>query len=287
MFLAYFMLLNPPHVTFLMNELPIGTYTVTDWSNFIREVLEYWVIRNSPTKLGGIDKIVEIDEAKFGKRKYNRGRIVDGEWVFSELERGIKKVFMELVPDKNTNMLLQIIKKKIEPGTTIMISTFECESPHKLRGSRLWGLHSKYRTNVARCSIYHPQAPKRKLNPKSNSKQGPRPLRPHRAERPRARSPQTCMRNSESNVQVNAQNFICRTIVDPQLQNSLKEISLETEITAPDGMNWKVGTMNCALPGRRGQQNLFKDHTGPTPYAKRNVDETCNTAWRLMIDEKI
>lgn len=120
MFLAYFMLLNPPHVTFLMNELQIGTHTVSDWSNFIREVLEYWVIRNSPTKLGGIDKIVEIDEAKFGKRKYNRGRIVDGEWVFGGLERGSKEVFMELVPDRSANTLLQIIKRKIEPGTTIM-----------------------------------------------------------------------------------------------------------------------------------------------------------------------
>ncbi|GBP41528.1 hypothetical protein EVAR_20333_1 [Eumeta japonica] len=103
-----------------MNKLQIGTHTVTDWSNFIREVLEYWVIRNSPTKLGGIDKIVEIDEAKFGKRKYNRGRIVDGEWVFGGLERSSKKVFMELVPDRSANTLLQMIKRKIEPGTTIV-----------------------------------------------------------------------------------------------------------------------------------------------------------------------
>lgn len=60
-----------------------------------------------------------------------------------------------------------------------------------------------------------------------------------------------------------------------------------TEIIAPDGTNWKVETTNCAQPGRRGQQNLFKDHAGPTPYAKRNVDETCGSAWRLMIDGKI
>ena len=32
-------------------------------------------------KLGGPRKIVEIDEAKFGKRKYSRGRLVDGSWV--------------------------------------------------------------------------------------------------------------------------------------------------------------------------------------------------------------
>ena len=33
--------------------------------------------------IGGLDKIVEIDESKFGKRKYNKGRKVDGVWVFS------------------------------------------------------------------------------------------------------------------------------------------------------------------------------------------------------------
>lgn len=69
--------------------------------------------------------------------------------------------------------------------------------------------------------------------------------------------------------------------------NSLKEIPLETEITAPDGTNWKVETTNCALPGRRGQQNLFRDHAGPISYAKRHVDETCSSSWRLMIDKKI
>ena len=31
-----------------------------------------WTEKNS-TKLAGVGKVVEIDEAKFGKRKYNRG----------------------------------------------------------------------------------------------------------------------------------------------------------------------------------------------------------------------
>lgn len=36
--------------------------------------------RNS-ARLGGHGKVVEIDEARFWKRKYNRGRIIEGQWV--------------------------------------------------------------------------------------------------------------------------------------------------------------------------------------------------------------
>ena len=38
-------------------------------------------------QIGGNGTIVEIDESKFGKRKYNRGHAVDGVWVLGMVER--------------------------------------------------------------------------------------------------------------------------------------------------------------------------------------------------------
>jgi hypothetical protein len=42
---------------------------------------------NTSGKIGGPGTIVEMDESKFGKRKYNRGRRVVGKWVLGKIER--------------------------------------------------------------------------------------------------------------------------------------------------------------------------------------------------------
>jgi len=36
----------------------------------------------SAEKIGAQDHIIEIDESKFGKRKYNKGHYVEGVWIF-------------------------------------------------------------------------------------------------------------------------------------------------------------------------------------------------------------
>lgn len=41
-------------------------------------------------QIGGNNIIVEIDEAKFGRRKYHRGRLITGQWLFGGIERGTK-----------------------------------------------------------------------------------------------------------------------------------------------------------------------------------------------------
>lgn len=66
-----------------------------------------------------MNHIVEIDEAKIGKRKYGKGRIVKGQWVFGGIDRETKKIFIEPVPSRSSKNLLEIIKRRIAPNTTI------------------------------------------------------------------------------------------------------------------------------------------------------------------------
>ena len=117
---ATFMLMNPPRRDFLMREYDLSSQTVVSWYSFIREVSIDHLFKSSADKLGGSGKIVEIDEAKFGHRKYNRSRVVDGQWVFGRIERGTGKSFFVPVDTRDADTLLRIIRERIEPGTTIV-----------------------------------------------------------------------------------------------------------------------------------------------------------------------
>ncbi|KZS06225.1 Uncharacterized protein APZ42_030421 [Daphnia magna] len=82
------------YFVFLAHGTPI------DWYNFCREVSEDIVINNSE-KIGSVGITVEIDESKFGKRKYNRGKRVVGVWVFGGAERISGKCFLVAVSDRS------------------------------------------------------------------------------------------------------------------------------------------------------------------------------------------
>ncbi|KCZ77257.1 hypothetical protein H311_01734 [Anncaliia algerae PRA109] len=43
-------------------------------------------IQSENIKIGGSGIVVQLDEWKFGKRNYNRGNRVEGEWIFAGVE---------------------------------------------------------------------------------------------------------------------------------------------------------------------------------------------------------
>jgi transposase-like protein len=114
-------------------EVGVAEHTAADWASFCREVCGLF-LRNKSEKIGGPGKIVEIDESKFGKRKYHRGRPVDGQWVFGGIERGSKRSFFAVVEKRDADTLIPIIEAYVEPGSTIITDCWKAYSTLGERG---------------------------------------------------------------------------------------------------------------------------------------------------------
>ena len=71
----------------IKHELGLAESTGVGWDNFCHEVCEITLLENSE-KLGGNGKVVQVDESKFGKRKYYRDHHVEGQWVFGGINEG-------------------------------------------------------------------------------------------------------------------------------------------------------------------------------------------------------
>ena len=69
------------HETLLGDETT-STETVVDWYNYCREVCADRIMEHHTGLIGRPGTTVEIDESKFGKMKYYRGRYIEGQWVF-------------------------------------------------------------------------------------------------------------------------------------------------------------------------------------------------------------
>ncbi|CAG8712934.1 33433_t:CDS:2, partial [Gigaspora margarita] len=99
-------------------ESGVSVQSMVDWYNFCRDICCV-TLMNQSDKIGGEGKVVEIDESKFGKRKYNRGKRVEGQWVFGGVKRDSDKMFMVTVPDRKQETLIKILEKYVKKGTTI------------------------------------------------------------------------------------------------------------------------------------------------------------------------
>ncbi|CAF1527545.1 unnamed protein product, partial [Rotaria sp. Silwood1] len=59
----------------------LGYATIVDWKNFMHDLCGECFIR-LPAIIDVVNHVVEIDESAWTKRKYNRGRLVNTQWVF-------------------------------------------------------------------------------------------------------------------------------------------------------------------------------------------------------------
>ena len=75
-----------------MGDALLSSSSVAHWYKISRDACVDWATAQvNRGKMGGAGSVVEVDEAKIGHRKYNRGRLVEGTWVL-----GLRKmVFAE------------------------------------------------------------------------------------------------------------------------------------------------------------------------------------------------
>ena len=99
--------------------LQISSATAVDWYNFVRDICAEYFLAH-PAVIGGPGVEVEIDESKFGKSKYNRGRVVDGHWVFVGIERGSGECFLVEVEKRDAATLLPLISQHVRPGSIVL-----------------------------------------------------------------------------------------------------------------------------------------------------------------------
>ena len=116
--------------THVSKRMHITRNAIRQYFKIFREVcMADELVLASTLRIGGPGVIVEMDESKFGKRKYNRGHRVDGNWVWGCVERIVDRNTGEcsagrcvsvVVLRRDIATLKPLILRFILPGTYII-----------------------------------------------------------------------------------------------------------------------------------------------------------------------
>lgn len=117
----------------------LSSETVADRFSFCREVCLLSLDRefDQEGNIGGDGIVVEVDECKIGRRKYQKSRVVEGSWILGMIERRHPKNYrLEICPDnkRDNNTLIDLIKKHVAIGTTIHSDCWKGYLDLKLHG---------------------------------------------------------------------------------------------------------------------------------------------------------
>ena len=139
-----------------VRETEMSKASVIDWFRFCRDICVDYFYRNDDT-IGGEGIIVEIDESLLSKRNYNRGRLVGQQWVFGAITRDtpVFQCIVELVPDRSQETLLEVIKRRIRPGSIIMSDCWKSYDCLEANGYRHYNVnHSENFVNPDDSNIH-------------------------------------------------------------------------------------------------------------------------------------
>ena len=124
--------------------LDINYKTLKKLMKKMNDIARRIYLRGVPV-IGGEGIEVEVDESKFGKRKYNRGHVVDGVWVLGMVERTPERR-MALIPviQRDHSTLKFLIENFINHGSILLTDGW--------RGYR--GIEQRYIHHVVNHSEY-------------------------------------------------------------------------------------------------------------------------------------
>ena len=135
-----------------------STTTISTYLGYFRQLISE-TIDTDDTMIGGQGIIVQVDETKMGKRKYNRGHRVEGAWVVVGVEiTNERKLFAEVVQDRSEQTISDVLSRHICAGSTIWTDmwrgysslTRRFEVTHKTVNHSMWfkdpesGVHTNH-----------------------------------------------------------------------------------------------------------------------------------------------
>ena len=111
-------------IRFAMNETNVSSATVVEYYNYFNQLADQEISHTfSTSKIGGYGWEVQIDESKFGSRKYNVGRVVEGTWVLGMIARNGNQSSLRMIVCPNNSRsretLKPLILQNIAPGSVI------------------------------------------------------------------------------------------------------------------------------------------------------------------------
>lgn len=101
-------------------EPEVPDKTIASWFGYFRDRLIDLTptLRGHPTKVGGPDIIMQIDEVQIGRRKYQLGRVPSDVWAIGFISAN-GDLRMEVCPKRDKKTLQDLIVRNVARGSII------------------------------------------------------------------------------------------------------------------------------------------------------------------------
>ena len=111
------------------NTISTSTRMIADYFSYCWEVCTWSVECKLATdgKIGSVGMNVEINKSNFGKRKYQRGRMIEGQWVLRGICQETLEIFLIAFPEnkRDCQTLEPLILQHVAPGSTIITNCWK------------------------------------------------------------------------------------------------------------------------------------------------------------------